>query len=106
MLLDATFVQCQNKKKSTLDIETCCVNEAFVCEQTAGRIISLLLRGAPAFFFSFPPIKVSSTSEVQQISGAAGRDGFLELRFTSNLKSLRAFLSLVFTQGCFVATPD
>lgn len=52
-------------------------------------------------FFS----KVLSTSEVQQISDPLGCDGFSVPRFMSNLKCLRACLSLVFTQGCFFLSP-
>lgn len=52
---------------------------------------------SPPFFF----FKVLSTSEVQQISDPLGCDGFSVPCFTSNLKCLRACLSLVFTQDCF-----
>lgn len=55
-----------------------------------------------SLFFFF---KVLSTSEVQQISNPLGCDGFSVPRFTSNLKCLRACLSLVFTQGCFFLSP-
>lgn len=64
-----------------------------------------IVKSSRGFFFFFFFIKVLSTSEVQQISEPPGRDGFSAPRFTSNLKRLRAFLSLVFTQDCFFGEP-
>lgn len=74
-----------------------------MCEQAQGRPThhqSVLWR-APEVFF----IKVLSTSEVQQISDPLGCNGFSAPCFTSNLKCLRAFLSLVFTRDCFLESP-
>lgn len=88
--------ECKKRKKERIELFLWLWVRAHGCPHHQ----SVLWR-APEVFF----IKVSSTSEVQQISDPLGCNGFSAPCFTSNLKCLRAFLSLVFTQDCFFREP-
>lgn len=88
LLVSATCVQSQNRRESTRDLETC-----GVCGQTADHIIAR----SPWFFFipfSFPPIKVSSTREVQQISGFFGAALYVQFEEPESVLVMRVYSEL------------
>lgn len=97
------FQQKQHREKTTHEnIQDCtCMHTHKACACLPISSACIVKSSFSSHFF----FKVLSTSEVQQISDPLWCDGFSVPRFTSNLKCLRACLSLVFTQGCFFLSP-
>lgn len=96
------FFQMENSTYARVYTKTCSLFRKiefrsffWLCVQVHSCPHRLCLKSSWGFF-----IKVLSTSELQQISDRLGCNGFSAPYFTSNLKCLRAFLSLVFTQDC------